>query len=54
MDVQSAMVKAPQFHLSDLREYTEYTFWVSAFNDNGEGALSEEVRGKNFILIKLT
>ena len=32
-----------RFHLTDLREYTVYTFWVSAFNENGEGAYSEEV-----------
>ena len=32
-----------QYHLTDLREYTEYTFWVSAYNENGEGAHSDEV-----------
>ena len=32
-----------QFHVTELREFTEYTFWVSAFNENGEGALSEEI-----------
>ena len=36
-------VNQRQHHLSDLREYTEYTFWVSAFNANGEGAFSAEV-----------
>ena len=34
---------ALQYHLTDLREYTEYTFWVSAYNENGEGAFSEEI-----------
>ena len=34
---------ALQYHLTDLREYTEYTFWVSAYNENGEGAYSEEI-----------
>ncbi len=48
MDVQSAQVRgdARQFHLQDLREYTEYAFWASAFNANGEGALSEEVSAR--------
>ena len=32
-----------QFHVTELREFTEYTFYVSAFNANGEGALSEEI-----------
>lgn len=36
-------VNQRQHHLSELREYTEYTFWVSAFNANGEGAFSAEV-----------
>ncbi len=35
-----------KFHLIDLREYTEYTFWVSAFNAIGEGAFSEEVTAR--------
>ena len=45
MDVQSAQVRgdARRFHLQDLREYTEYAFWASAFSAEGEGALSEEV-----------
>ena len=34
---------ATQYHVTDLREFTEYTFWLSAFNYNGEGALSEEI-----------
>ena len=34
---------AMQFHVTELREFTEYTFYVSAFNANGEGALSEEI-----------
>ena len=25
-------VTETMYHLSDLREFTEYTFWVSAFN----------------------
>ena len=37
------IVNQRQHHLSDLREFTEYTFWVSAFNANGEGAFSAEV-----------
>ena len=32
-----------QYHLTDLREFTEYSFYVSAFNKNGEGGYSEEV-----------
>ncbi len=48
MDVQSAQVRgdARQFHLTELREYTEYAFWASAFSANGEGALSEEVTAR--------
>ena len=42
-EVKSVTVNQKQHHLSDLREYTEYTFWVSAFNANGEGAFSAEV-----------
>ena len=42
-ETKSLMVNVPKHHLTDLREYSEYTFWVSAFNENGEGALSEEV-----------
>jgi len=37
-----------QYHLSDLREFTEYTFWISAFNSNGEGAYSEEVACRTY------
>jgi hypothetical protein len=37
------MVDVQQYHLTDLYEFTEYTFWVSAFNANGEGILSEEM-----------
>jgi hypothetical protein len=37
------MVEGLQYHLTDLYEFTEYTFWVSAFNSNGEGILSEEI-----------
>jgi neogenin len=33
-------------HLTDLREYNDYTFWVSAFNSNGEGALSSEITAR--------
>ena len=42
---QSVIVdsSATQYHVTDLREFTEYTFWLSAFNYNGEGALSEEI-----------
>ncbi len=45
MDVQSAQVRSPttRFHLQDLPEFTEFAFWASAFNSNGEGALSEEI-----------
>ena len=39
---------ALQFHLTDLREYTEYTVWVSAHNENGEGANSEEVACRTY------
>ena len=35
-----------QFHFTELREFVEYTFWVSAFNANGEGAFSEEVTAR--------
>ena len=34
---------AMQYHVTELREFTEYTFYVSAFNANGEGVLSEEI-----------
>ena len=39
---------ALQYHLTDLREYTEYTFWVSAYNENGEGAFSEEIACRTY------
>lgn len=42
-DQEVIVSRGTQFHLTDLREYTEYSFWVSAFNENGEGAYSEEV-----------
>ena len=42
------MSSATQYHLTDLREYTEYSFWVSAFNENGEGAYSEEVSCRTY------
>ena len=42
------MGEALQFHLTDLREYTEYTFWVSAFNENGEGGHSSEVTCRTY------
>ena len=42
-ETKSVVVNDMQYHLLDLREFTEYTFWVSAFNSNGEGAISEEV-----------
>ena len=37
-----------QFHLTDLREYTEYSFYVSAFNDNGEGGYSDEITCRTY------
>ena len=37
-----------QYHVTELREFTEYTFWLSAFNVNGEGALSEEITCMTF------
>ena len=37
-----------QYHLTELREYTEYTVWVSAHNENGEGANSEEVACRTY------
>ena len=40
MDVAGSRL---QYHLTDLREFTEYSFHVSAFNQNGEGGYSEEV-----------
>ena len=42
---QSVIVdpSAMTYHVTDLREFTEYTFWLSAFNNNGEGAFSEEI-----------
>ena len=42
-ETRNVMVDVQQYHLSDLYEFTEYTFWVSAFNANGEGILSEEM-----------
>lgn len=41
-------VSASQYHVTELREFTEYTFWVSAFNANGEGAISEEINCMTF------
>jgi len=29
---EEIVLQDTQYHLSDLREFTEYTFWVSAFN----------------------
>ena len=40
--------KERQFHLTDLREYTEYSFYVSAFNENGEGGYSEEISCRTY------
>ena len=37
-----------QYHLTDLREFTEYSFHVSAFNENGEGGYSEEVTTRTY------
>ena len=37
-----------QYHLTDLREYTEYSFHVSAYNENGEGAYSEEITSRTY------
>ena len=37
-----------QYHLTDLREYTEYSFYVSAFNDNGEGGYSDEITCRTY------
>ena len=37
-----------QYHLTDLREFTEYSFHVSAFNMNGEGGYSEEVTSRTY------
>ena len=42
-ETRNVMVDGLQYHLTDLYEFTEYTFWVSAFNANGEGILSEEI-----------
>ena len=42
-DQEITIPSATQYHLTDLREFTEYSFWVSAFNENGEGAYSDEV-----------
>jgi hypothetical protein len=40
------MISGLQYHLTDLYEFTEYTFWLSAFSANGEGILSEEVTAR--------
>ena len=37
-----------QYHLTDLREFTEYSFHVSAFNTNGEGGSSEEITVRTY------
>lgn len=47
-ETKSVTLKETQFHLTELREFTDYTFWVSAFNDMGEGALSEEVSARTY------
>jgi len=43
LDRDISITDATQYHLTDLREFTEYSFWVSAFNKNGEGTYSEEI-----------
>ncbi|XP_059093555.1 neogenin-like isoform X2 [Tigriopus californicus] len=48
MEVKSMTLNSLQYHLTELREYTEYTFWISAFNSNGEGAFSEEIVTRTF------
>ena len=45
-ETRNVMVEGLQYHLTDLYEFTEYTFWVSAFNANGEGILSEEIAAR--------
>jgi len=50
---RNVMVEGLQYHLTDLYEFTEYTFWVSAFNANGEGILSEEIAARFIIFIKI-
>ena len=45
MDIPS---NTQQYHLTDLREYTEYMFYVSAYNDNGEGGYSEEITCRTY------
>ena len=37
-----------QYPLTDLREFTEYSFHVSAFNNNGEGGSSEEITVRTY------
>ena len=37
-----------QYHLTDLREFTEYSFRVAAFNQNGEGGHSEEISCRTY------
>ena len=46
MDVHFVEIRNRHHHLNGLNKFTEYTFWVSAFNSNGEGALSEEVEAR--------
>lgn len=48
MDVSSLIVNNQQYHLTDLPEYTEFTFWISAFNSNGEGVFSEEITTRTY------
>ena len=45
MDIEGSKL---QYHLTDLREFTEYSFHVSAFNMNGEGGYSEEVTSRTY------
>ena len=49
-DIHSATVRSPtsRFHLENLPEFTSYTFWASAFNGEGEGALGPEVTSRTF------
>ncbi|XP_021962804.1 neogenin isoform X2 [Folsomia candida] len=42
--IQSKTVNIPEVVIEDLKIYTEYYIWVLAFNQNGPGPSSEEIK----------
>ncbi|XP_042907153.1 neogenin isoform X2 [Parasteatoda tepidariorum] len=42
-DEQEIETNSTSYELNDLKKFTEYTFWVTAFNKNGPGMSTDEV-----------